>query len=121
MEARTELPSPGVAAALSVVPGLGQLFNRQPGRALYFLGGTVLCLGGSIALITGGERLGRSLLGAHAFVPFLLLALLSVVVFLALFVTGLFLWGSAAVDARLTALARQAGTEPGHRWWLLQL
>jgi hypothetical protein len=98
-----------VAVGLSVVPGLGQLYNGQPRKASFFLLGTLLTLGPAVLLIMFGERIGRALIDAGASAVFLLVAFLSVLIFLVLFVTGLFLWASSATDARRTARARRAG------------
>lgn len=98
-----------VAMGLSVIPGLGQLYNGQWRKALFFLIGTVLCLGPAVLLITAGEHFGRSLLGGGQMALFLLLAFVSVLIFLLLFVMGLFLWASAAADARRTAMALRDG------------
>lgn len=98
-----------LAVGLSLVPGLGQLYNGQWRKALFFFIGTVLCLGPAVLLITAGERFGHSLLDGGLMALFLLIAFVSVLVFLLLFVMGLFLWASAAADARRTALALRDG------------
>lgn len=98
-----------LAVALSLVPGLGQLYNGQWRKALFFLIGTVVCIGPAVLLITYGERLGRSLLDAGQLALFLLVAFVSVLIFLLLFIMGLFLWASAGTDARRTALALREG------------
>ena len=98
-----------IAATLSIVPGLGQLYNGQWRKALFFLIGTIVCLGPAVLLITAGERFGRSLLDSQQVALFLLVAFVSVLVFLLLFVMGLFLWASAAADARRTAAAIHEG------------
>jgi arabinogalactan oligomer/maltooligosaccharide transport system permease protein len=97
-----------VAAGLSVVPGLGQLYNGQPRKGLFFLLATVLTIGPGVLLITFGERVGHGLIERRAFGLFLLLAFVSVLVFLVLVVLGLFMWASAAADARRTALSSKA-------------
>src|SRR2546428_8936118 len=58
-------PNRKIAAALTVVPGLGQLYNRQPGKAVSFFVGTLITLGPAVALIMAGERIGHSLLANH--------------------------------------------------------
>lgn len=102
-------PNPVAAAALCVVPGLGQLYNLQPRKALFFFIGTLLTLGPALALITEGQQIGHALLDAHAEALFLAVALVSVLAFLALFLTGLFLWSSSAVDAWHSANAIAEG------------
>lgn len=94
-----------------MVPGLGQLYNGQPRKAGRFLLLTVFTVGPAILLITNGEDFGHSLLAGRHFALFLLVALGSVLVFLALFVLGLFFWASAAADARRTALLLRDGDE----------
>ena len=98
-----------IAVGLCVVPGLGQLYNRQPRKASFFLLGTLLTLGPAVILIMFGERVGLTLIDHGASALFLLVAFVSVLVFLVLFITGLFLWASSAADARRTARARAAG------------
>lgn len=111
-----------VAIVLSLVPGLGQLYNAQWRKALFFLIGTILCLGPAILLITAGEGFGRSLLDSRQTGLFLLVAFLSVLAFLLLFVMGLFLWASAAADARRTAIAlREGNTGDAIRTWFFRI
>ena len=112
---------PRVAAALSVVPGLGQLYNLQPGKAVFFLLSTVLTIGPAVLLITAGERLGTTLLHHGQGAAFLLLALGSVIVFLALFLLGLAFWASAVVDARRSAIEITEQRLSTGRWWFFRL
>lgn len=111
-----------IAIALSVVPGAGQLYNRQARKALFYLLATALTIGPAVLLITFGERAGSSLLEGHAFTGFLLLALASVLLFLLLFVLGLYFWASAVVDARCSSRELSEGV-PGadNRWWFFHL
>ena len=102
---RQRRPDWRVAALLSLVPGLGQLYNRQPAKALFFLLATVFTIGPALLLITAGESFGHSLLDGHHYGPFLIVAFGSVLLFLALLVVGLFLWASAGADAGRTARA----------------
>lgn len=94
-----------IAAGLSVIPGLGQLYNGQPRKALFFLAGTVFTIGPALVLLVVGESFGHSLLGGSHVAPFFIVAFGSVLVFLVLFVLGLFVWASAGADARRTAKA----------------
>lgn len=111
-----------LAAGLSVVPGLGQLYNRQPRKAVFFLLATVLTLGPAVLLIMFGEQVGHGLIDRHAFTLFLLLAFVSVLLFLVLFVLGLFFWASAAADARRSALAlHNGGGSEATRVWFFRL
>jgi TM2 domain-containing membrane protein YozV len=102
-------PDRRVAAALCVLPGLGQLYNGQPRKAVFFFLGTLFSLGPAVLLITYGEGFGHSLLGGHHFAAFLVVAFGSVLIFLVLFVLGLFLWASSAADAWRTARAIRSG------------
>ncbi|MHB8717640.1 MAG: hypothetical protein ACYDAC_01945 [Candidatus Dormibacteria bacterium] len=111
-----------IGVALSVVPGLGQVYNGQPRKAAFYFLGTLLSIGPAVLLITFGERAGSSLLEGRAFAAFLLLALASVLVFLLVFVLGLYLWASAFVDARHSALElNQAVPGAAGRWWFFHL
>jgi uncharacterized BrkB/YihY/UPF0761 family membrane protein len=113
---------PRIAAALSLIPGLGQLYNGQWRKALFFFIATILCLAPAVLLITAGESFGRSLLDARHLALFLLVAFASVLFFLLLFVMGLFFWASAAVDARRTAIAQREGrAEDAARTWFFRV
>lgn len=111
-----------VASGLSLVPGLGQLYNGQPRKALFYLLATAACIGPAVVLIMWGEGLGSGLLRGRSFGGFLLLALSSVLAFLVVFVLGLYFWASAVVDARCSALELTEGV-PGadNRWWFFHL
>ena len=111
-----------IGVALSVLPGLGQLYNGQPRKALFYFGATLLTIAPAVLLIMFGERAGASLLEGKAFAGFLLLALLSVLVFLLVFVLGLYMWASAVVDARQSARELNDGVEGAdNRWWFFHL
>ncbi|GAC1343990.1 MAG: hypothetical protein NVSMB29_17250 [Candidatus Dormibacteria bacterium] len=123
----TEVParrrrSPGLASGLSLIPGLGQLYNLQVGKALFFLPAAllptvVLAFGfGHVAGNLGPTLLNR---GDGALFPFV--ALFGVLVFLGLFILGLTFWASAVVDARRSAQELSEGRRPSGRWWLLRL
>jgi hypothetical protein len=115
-------PNPRVAAVLSLIPGLGQLYNGQPRKAMLFLVSIVLTLGPAVLLITFGERFGHSLIDQHAFAFFLLVAFGSVLLFLVLFILGLYLWASAAADARRTAISiREGGVADETKVWFFRL
>lgn len=111
-----------IAAALSIVPGAGQLYNGQLRKAAFYGLATLLTIGPAVLLITFGERIGSSLLRSQSFATFLLLALGSVLLFLLVFVLGLYFWASAVVDARYSARELTAGV-PGadNRWWFFHL
>lgn len=111
-----------IAAGLSLLPGAGQLYNGQPRKALFYALATLLTIGPAVLLITFGERIGAGLLQQKSFATFLLLALGSVLLFLLVFVLGLYFWASAVVDAWYSARELSAGT-PGaeNRWWFFHL
>jgi len=114
--------SPRLAVALCVVPGLGQLYNGQWRKALFFLLSTVFTIGPAVLLITLGESWGHTLLGQHHLALFLLVAFGSVLLFLLLFVFGLFFWASAVTDARRSAVARaEGGGDEATRTWFFRL
>jgi hypothetical protein len=102
-------PNSQIAVGLSIVPGLGQLYNLQPRKALYFFLWTVCTIGPGILLIIAGQSVGHALLTHHLGALFLLLALISVLAFLSLFLAGLYIWASSAIDAWQSAAAICAG------------
>ena len=110
-----------VAVALCVVPGLGHLYNGQWRKALFFLLSTLFTIGPALLLITVGEGWCHSLLDQHHLALFLLVAFGSVLLFLLLFVLGLFFWASAVTDARRTAAAQAEGGEEAARTWFFRL
>jgi len=110
-----------IAAGLSFIPGLGQLYNSQPRKALFFLLTTALTLIPAVALITLGERVGHALLQRQQFAGFLLFSFGSILLFLGLLVLGLFLWASAVSDARRTAQDVRSGAAADGRWWFFKL
>jgi len=109
-----------LATWLSAVPGLGQLYNRQPKKALIFLLGVV-----GLFLVTlnipgaTGELLALWKPRGSAMVLLsLLLEMISLLVFMATFLLALTLWYDAMHDARRTAQERNGQRQPGGRWWL---
>ena len=101
--------NPGLAAALSIVPGLGQLYNGHPRKGLFYLLWTVFTIAPAVALIMAGQSIGHSLLVHGSGALFLLIALVSVFVFIGLFLAGLFIWASSIIDAYQSAVALGAG------------
>ena len=109
-----------LATWVSAVPGLGQLYNRQPKKALIFLLGVV-----GLFLVTlnipgaTGELLALWKPRGSAMVLLsLLLEMISLLVFIATFLAALTLWYDAMHDARRTAQERNGQRQPGGRWWL---
>jgi arabinogalactan oligomer/maltooligosaccharide transport system permease protein len=113
--------NPVVAATLSILPGLGQIYNLQWRKALTFFLIWVFTIGPSVLLIMGGERFGHSLLEQKQFGLFLLVAFASIIAFLVMFLLGLTFWAAAIVDARRSARELSQGAPPTQRWWALKL
>ena len=109
-----------LASWLSIVPGLGQLYNRQPKKAALFLLAVVglffvtLNIPGATAEVLelwkprGGTMVMLSLV----------LEMLSLLLFMTTFLLALTAWYDAMHDARRTAQERNGEREPGGRWWL---
>jgi hypothetical protein len=106
------LRSPRLSAALSVVPGLGQAATGQPRKAIHYFLWTLVPLAGSVAMLVAAIGFGQGLIASGAVGWAMLMALAAIVVFLSLFVLGLFVWASAAVDAHLSAREILAGSSP---------
>lgn len=116
---REKRTSVRLATWLSVVPGLGQLYNRQPRKAALFLGAVV-----ALALITlnipgaTGELLGWWRPRGSAMVLLsLFVQILSLLLFMSTFLLALTAWYDAMHDARRTAQERNGVKQPGGRWW----
>jgi arabinogalactan oligomer/maltooligosaccharide transport system permease protein len=113
--------NPTLAATLSILPGLGQLYNLQVRKAVAFLLLWVFTLGPSILLITAGESFGHHLLVDKQFGLFLLVAFASIIAFLVLFLLGLTFWAASIVDARRSAKELTQGLPPTRNWLKLKL
>jgi len=94
-----------VAAALSIVPGAGQLYNGQVGKARYYFLWVLGCLGADVLFFLGGSALGRQWIADGRLILAMIFGMIAIFVFIGLLVYGLFIWGSAVVDA--TAGARE--------------
>jgi hypothetical protein len=94
-----------VAAALSIVPGAGQLYNGQVGKARYYFLWALGCLGADVLFFLGGSALGRQWIADGRLILAMIFGMIAIFVFIGLLVYGLFIWGSAVVDA--TAGARE--------------
>ncbi len=94
-----------VAAALSLIPGGGQLYNGQAGKARYYFAWAVGCLGADVLFFLGGSALGRQWIADGRLILAMIFGMIAIFVFIGLLVYGLFIWGSAVVDA--TAGARE--------------
>lgn len=113
--------NPTLAASLSILPGLGQLYNLQVRKAVGFFLLWVFTMGPSILLIMAGEGFGHRLLLDKQFGLFLLVAFASIVAFLVLFLLGLTFWAAAVVDARRSAKELSEGLPPTRNWLKLRL
>ena len=108
-----------LATWLSAIPGLGQLYNRQPKKAGIFL---VLVLGlfvftlnipgATQALLALWKPRGSAMVVLSLFVQ-----MLSLLVFMTTFLLALVFWYDAMHDARRTAQERNGEKQPGGRWW----
>ncbi len=108
-----------LATWLSAVPGLGQLYNRQPKKAAIFLLGVVglflvtLNIPGATAeLLAFWKPRGSAMVLLS-----LLVEILSLLLFMSVFFLALTFWYDAMHDARRTAQERNGEREPGGRWW----
>jgi arabinogalactan oligomer / maltooligosaccharide transport system permease protein len=109
-----------LATWLSVIPGLGQLYLRQPKRAAAFLL-AVLALffvtlnipGATAELLAFWKPRGNPMVMLS-----LLVEMLSLLLFMATFLLGLIAWYDAMHDARRTAQEINGMRNPAGRWWL---
>ena len=109
-----------LATWLSLIPGLGQVYNRQPKRAAAFLLAVValffvtLNIPGATAELLGAWRpRGNAMVMLS-----LLVEMLSLLLFMATFLLALIAWYDAMHDARRTAQEINGLRNPGGRWWL---
>jgi len=108
-----------LATWLSAVPGLGQLYNRQPKKAAIFLLGVVglflLTLnipGATAELLAFWKPRGSTMVLLSLFVE-----IVSLLLFMSVFFLALTFWYDAMHDARRTAQERNGERQPGGRWW----
>lgn len=109
-----------LASWLSVIPGLGQLYNRQPRKAAIFLLGVVALFvftlnipGATAQLLAWWRPRGSAMVLLSLFVE-----MLSLLLFMTTFLLALTFWYDAMHDARRTAQEINGQREPGGRWWL---
>lgn len=109
-----------LATWLSAVPGLGQLYNRQPRKAAIFLLGVL----GSVVVTVNIPGATAELLawwkprGSVMVILSLALEMFSLLLFMATFLLALTVWYDAMHDARATAQEINGQRQPGGRWWL---
>jgi len=114
--------NPRRAAYLSILPGLGQLANGEPAKAVAFLIGVVALF----ALSFGVPSLTTDLVavwrprGSLMVALSVIVELLSLLVFIAIFLAALAFWYASIHDARQTAIERNTGRPPAGRWWLFR-
>lgn len=108
-----------LATWLSAVPGLGQLYNRQPRKTAIFL----LLVVGSFFITLNIPGVTDELLGwwkprGSAMVMLsLFVQMVSLLLFMTTFLLALVFWYDAMHDARRTAQERNGQRQPGGRWW----
>ena len=109
-----------LATWLSAVPGLGQLYNREPVKALIFLVAVILSFvvtlnipGATAELLAWWKPRGSAMVLLSLF-----LEMLSLLLFMGTFLLGLTIWYDAMHDARRTAQEVNGDRLPGGRWWL---
>jgi len=109
-----------LATWLSAIPGLGQLYNRQPKKAAVFLLGVVglFVLTLNIPGATGELLAFWKPRGSTMVLLSLLVELFSLLVFMITFLLALTFWYDAMHDARRIAQERNGQRKPGGRWWL---
>lgn len=109
-----------LATWLSIVPGLGQLYNRQPKKAVIFLAAVVGLFFVTLNIPGAtGELLGWwSPRGSTMVLLSLGLEMFSLLVFIGTFLGALTAWYDAMHDARATAQEINGLRRPGGRWWL---
>jgi len=109
-----------VATWLSIMPGLGQVYNRQFKKAAVFLLGVIglLYLTLSIPGATDQVIVWWEPRGSMMVVLSLLVKMLSLMLFISTFLLMLTFWYDAMHDARATAQERNGSRQAGGRWWL---
>jgi arabinogalactan oligomer/maltooligosaccharide transport system permease protein len=109
-----------LATWLSLIPGLGQLYNRQPKRAAAFLLGVLILFfvtlnipGATAELLAVWRPRGSAMVLLS-----LLVELLSLLLFMTTFLLALIVWYDAMHDARRSAQEINGLRKPAGRWWL---
>src|SRR2546429_7302495 len=99
---------------------MGQLYNRQPKKAVVVLCGVVLLFlvtlnspGATAELLAFWKPRGSTMVLLS-----LLVEMVSLLVFISTFLLALTFWYDAMQDARRTAQERNGERQPGGRWWL---
>ncbi len=113
---------PGRAAWLSLLPGLGQLYNGQPRKVpVFFLGVPGLFFASfSIPGLTAEFLAWWRPRGSVQVALSVILQLLSLLLFIGVFLFGLIFWYGSAHDARASAQELNSGQTTTGRWWLFR-
>jgi hypothetical protein len=116
---RRRRPSLNAASWLSLLPGLGQLYNRQPRKALaFFLGVAVLFFASfNVPAVTDALVAWWRPRGGLAVSLSLVLQMLSLLLFIGLFLGALAFWYASFHDARVTVRSRRGEPVNQGRWW----
>jgi TM2 domain-containing membrane protein YozV len=112
-------PSLAAASWLSVIPGLGQLYNRQPRKAIIFLGGVMGLFFASfnVPALTDALLAWWQPRGGPAVVLSLVVQIFSLFLFTGFFLGALGLWYAALHDARVVVRSRRGDAVRLGRWW----
>lgn len=110
--------NPRVGQALSVLPGLGQVYYGAPRRGLQYLAGVVTP--GLLALATYYFSFDLGRLGAGPLLTGIGL-LVSLLLALSLVVTMISFWIAAWWDAKQGTIAANNGADYRPRWWYVKL
>ncbi len=112
--------SPRLAGWLSVVPGLGQLYNRQPRKAATFLLGVagLFYLSLNVPGVTAELLAWWQPRGTPMVVLSIVVEMLSLLVFIGVFLFALTFWYASMHDARISAQEINGERQPKGRWWL---
>lgn len=109
-----------LATWLSIIPGLGQLYNRELKKAVIFPFGVLFLFlftlnipGATAELLAWWKPRGSFMVLLSLFVE-----MLSLLLFIATFLGALTFWYDAMHDARATAQEINGLRRPGGRWWL---
>ncbi len=107
--------NPRLAGWLSIVPGLGQLYNGQPARAVTVLGGTLGLFALAFASVEGPNALLLAI-RAGALLT-VVVGLVGVLLFLTFLLAAMTTWYIGFHDALVTARDLQACRPSSGRWW----
>jgi TM2 domain-containing membrane protein YozV len=119
---RQRRSNPTLAGWLSFFPGLGQLYNRQPGKGIAFLLGVLALFFAALNV----PALTDLLLfiwqprGSTMVLLSLLVQMISLLLFVALLLAGFTFWYAAMHDARASAQEINGERPRTGRWWFFR-